>query len=1382
MARYNLNGLGSTEFESLAQALIKKVIGNGTITFGAGRDGAREAKFSGRAPYPSRAEQWRGEWIFQAKFHDTELLGVDKARQALLADIPRELEKITTKFKHPCDNYVMITNVPLTSVPETGTHALGSLAFNKNRRYVKKFALWGADDIARMLDQYPEIRTAYLQFLTPGDLIAQLLGDRIKRSDEIAKTMQSYIRTAFTREQDAQLDQAGDVTDDPVRLQQVFFDLSAVPVEDLSRFANLKLNRIVRIASGGTPRKYPVVRLMLSEAVSQVAIIGGPGEGKSTVGQYLAQLHRATLLKKVDEVALDGEYFPSVPRIPFRVLLKDYGQWLAQQIEIDPTSGPLDEFICETIKALSARSITPNEFHDVLRKNPILLILDGLDEVTDVTHRKVVLGRIKEFTDRCLMDYDADIQILGTSRPTAYVEQFDPEAYAHFQLSKLESSQVLSYIKRWVKAKKFDDSKAERVLEGMKDCVTDPQISAMTTTPLQATILAVIIALGGTPPQQREALFNEYLEVIYKRETAKGRNIMQSDKDRLIGLHKFIGYTLHERATHANEMAAYLDKKSYTKLVRSFIRFKNPYLPEDIYAAEIKAITHDAGDRLVLIVEPVEDRYGFELRSIQEFFAACHLVDTSKTTSQRFERFGVICTLAHWRNVALFFAGRVGRNFEGEIYNIVEVCRSVDRSGPDRHLRRGAHLALELAVDRPFPGDANGQRSLLEHGLTFLESDLTLGRQREACMLLRNLHADDLRDHVNPLLAARIKSLSPELLENFAAAAESVGNLVLARRATERMAGSSQSTLGVLRLVATHGLAILAPGISYGVLLSTHSTADIAAALCSGSLTNVVEFIVEVDKSGEISRDNCTAILRELFSRHPYIVEGEDGTRLATAPGPLEWGERTHLWPIFAMSLICRIRADYTSARRRTSRMNPNSTAIDLLAQESNLPAQILAGDFEDLVLAGEPLLAAPLWISHLWLGNVTSESIARFVHWYASYTEFRQPGSLLGRFAQSFLNPGLDFLISRLEARPDFKLSAEELNVLLKYSGCAGSKHWNTVLAKVRETVLVPPRSVRGMQTGAEERAAVYLEARALNEYNFEPSVAEYIEDAVLGQIVSIDPATLLKETLSTMVITNPRLATFSLVTDARSSKAKHYGNKLSLIRYCLESNRVDSGGVLARTIPGALQAGALTEEEVLGSLSLIGQQYDQLVPQPTHDSACLDATELQYLIKLLLSPADSMVKRGCAVLMVRCGGAYLTATVLSRPRFAGFSDQHRALASHVDEECRRAAFSTFAIRLPSSGVDLELIGSLLASDGSPSNLLMLRRIVNLSRERMLRPWSNFFTAQLERDLPSPTRAVFVDVLDGLLAEAEQSIGAIEEDLGLPLQYDSGMLSPRSV
>src|SRR5215469_5343750 len=146
MTRYNLNALGNAEFENLFQSLLKEIIGPGTVSFGSGPDGGREAMYFGTANYPSHSNQWNGYWIFQAKFHDT-TCNLSGPRDQILSDLRSELLKITEKYKRPCDNYILCTNVPLSSVHERGTHDKVQEIAGKFNHKIKNIVVWGYDDV-----------------------------------------------------------------------------------------------------------------------------------------------------------------------------------------------------------------------------------------------------------------------------------------------------------------------------------------------------------------------------------------------------------------------------------------------------------------------------------------------------------------------------------------------------------------------------------------------------------------------------------------------------------------------------------------------------------------------------------------------------------------------------------------------------------------------------------------------------------------------------------------------------------------------------------------------------------------------------------------------------------------------------------------------------------------------------------------------------------------------------------------------------------------------------------------------------------------------------------------------------------------------------------
>ena len=65
---FPLHDLGDEEFETLVAAICDKILGTGTIVFAPGRDGGRDATFSGIAQnYPSTSSPLKGQFVIQAK-------------------------------------------------------------------------------------------------------------------------------------------------------------------------------------------------------------------------------------------------------------------------------------------------------------------------------------------------------------------------------------------------------------------------------------------------------------------------------------------------------------------------------------------------------------------------------------------------------------------------------------------------------------------------------------------------------------------------------------------------------------------------------------------------------------------------------------------------------------------------------------------------------------------------------------------------------------------------------------------------------------------------------------------------------------------------------------------------------------------------------------------------------------------------------------------------------------------------------------------------------------------------------------------------------------------------------------------------------------------
>ena len=155
------------------------------------------------------------------------------------------------------------------------------------------------------------------------------------------------------------MDDAGDVEEDRVELDNVFIDLEI----DTSKIYNQQksvdeLPHIYQSSLKDTNRK-SALSYLLDDSINKIVMIGLPGSGKSTLMQYLAQIHRARLIGQLQELCHFNnfqDYENCMPRIPFRVILKEYAHKL-QDVFTDQEIPYLEDTIRIDYIGLSSMSI-----------------------------------------------------------------------------------------------------------------------------------------------------------------------------------------------------------------------------------------------------------------------------------------------------------------------------------------------------------------------------------------------------------------------------------------------------------------------------------------------------------------------------------------------------------------------------------------------------------------------------------------------------------------------------------------------------------------------------------------------------------------------------------------------------------------------------------------------------------------------------------------------------------------------------------------------------------------------------------------------------------------------------------------------------------------
>jgi len=582
---------------------------------------------------------------------------------------------------------------------------------------------------------------------------------------QLESTIKTYLSKSFSADKFAELDHAGEPETGGERrteLKQVFIDLE---VEFYERI-NPRDWSIEKILQSGSrlplldrddflvegSDNYSAMKCLLKEKWLKVVIIGGPGQGKSTLGQQVAQVYRAKWLGTSYEFADQID----VERIPFRVVLKYFAQWLANK----PDSDSIEAYLAKNIGDVALRpgEISSKNIQEILECKKCLLILDGLDEVVDPHLQERMLSSIYSFLD-WTEHSNINLKVLATSRPNIYEDQFDPKSFLHLELLPLSSEQVEKYANKWVARRDLPKEEQDRILRTLEECQQDERISTLLKTPLQVTIILLIIKNGGRPPGEREALFDEYWTTILKREKSKDKDIIKVDDTTLLDLNAYVGYLLHCRASNKTVESLLSEEEFKTSIIK-FLQKKDSQSSQKDLNLRVDQFVSDAKDRMVLIVSPRPGFFGFELRSFQEYFPSVYLFKKR----ERFELLTSIVGSEHWHYVALFLAGRIIRVLGDEADCIVRLgCRQVDKPSDGEvandYLRPGAWFALEVAADGSLSKQfRNLQREAIDYGLEVLETGLTEGQQHKLSSLTAQLSERDKRDLLCPALEGKLSS------------------------------------------------------------------------------------------------------------------------------------------------------------------------------------------------------------------------------------------------------------------------------------------------------------------------------------------------------------------------------------------------------------------------------------------------------------------------------------------------------------------------------------------------------------------------------------------------------------------------------------------------
>ena len=639
-----------------------------------------------------------------------------------------ELPKITTLIPAGAKRYVLMTNVPGTAHLDSGSIDTVQELLDDTVP-IPSQCLW-RDDLSRRLDNHPDLRWAYSELITGPDLLRLLLASGLRENVQ----RRTLAISAFLADQ---LNLDTEVRFKQVELQNdlldLFIDVPAMirpqsrrQIHAARRLGHLRPQHAVGHDPTREEDEHPGCAATLLDSRFQdqfplVVVQGAPGQGKSTIVQYMSQIHRMRLLDRDIPDHNSGFDQSFRPRLPFKVDLRDLSTWLAGgnpfatgagQPDGQATLRSLESFLAEQVVQHSGGAgFDVSDLQAVARASAILIVFDGLDEIADLTRRATVTEELCRGVKR-LKALAIDLQCVVTSRPSVFAESPSfPEEYLYLELRSITTAACQTYADKWIKAKGITRRDASEIRRVLTEKLAQPHLAELSRNPMQlAILLSLVHSRGSSLPEKRTALYTSYMDYFVSRESEKS-SVVRDYRELLLEVHGYLAWVLHAEAERS-ENGGRVSHSRLSTLVREYLRDEghDETLAEALFAGVV--------ERVVALVSRIEGTFEFEVQPLREYFAARYLYDTAAYSPTGAEapgtlpdRFDAMARNGYWLNVTRFYAGCFNK---GEIPALVDRLEELLKEPMYEHTSYGRVLASMLLGDWVFSQHPRSMRKVID--------------------------------------------------------------------------------------------------------------------------------------------------------------------------------------------------------------------------------------------------------------------------------------------------------------------------------------------------------------------------------------------------------------------------------------------------------------------------------------------------------------------------------------------------------------------------------------------------------------------------------------------------------------------------------------------
>jgi len=732
MLDYRYENLDPERFQELCQSLLLRQFPNLQCFPVAQPDGGRDAT-TAKDNIPNAI-------IFQVKFRRS---GEADSEDWLRKTVEAELPSIRRLVDRGARQYKLLTNISGTAHPQSGT--IDKAQDILNDLIPIPAQCWWRSDLNRRLDDAWDIKWTYPEVWTGLDAIRALIETHLSESQaRRASAIRAFLRDQYGNDEDVRFRQVELRSkllhlfiDVPVRLERSERrGRRELPLEDIVLLNSVIAHQVEgsqKAAADGSSG-IELVANTLSQDIDadihsflykptdvgaaafllykdtpnhlpRLVLEGAPGQGKSTLAQYLCQVHRMRLLNMGDALqTLPLDHRLSPARLPFRVDLRDLASWLRGEDPFTSTGTfkpAADQFSLEGFLAAQVRHSSGGtpfdvaDLHAIVRVTPVILVLDGLDEVADISERRALVDAVTHTINR-LEAFAHSLQVLITSRPAAFANSpgFSTDRFRYCHLTSLTTPLITEYSSRWSAVQGLPTNDAKDLLAILETKLRQPHMRDLARNPMQlAILLSLIHSQGAALPDKRTALYDAYVNTLFNREAEKSA-IVRKHRETLVDIHRHLAWILHAAAERGRSRGS-ISEHALRQLLRDYLAHEgqDTSLVDELFNGMV--------ERVVALVSRIEGSFEFEVQPLREYFAARHLYETApysppgrEVSGTKPDRFDAIARSSYWLNVTRFYAGCYSKGELADLAVRLEELAEEDELGLTSHPRTVTALLL----------------------------------------------------------------------------------------------------------------------------------------------------------------------------------------------------------------------------------------------------------------------------------------------------------------------------------------------------------------------------------------------------------------------------------------------------------------------------------------------------------------------------------------------------------------------------------------------------------------------------------------------------------------------------------------------------------------